>query len=286
MKNIAVRILAFSFLAVLFFPALGLGQQEGEDMAQLAGRVLDMEKKPIVQVEIQLKHQGTGQALSIKTNKKGEFTFRRLFPGKYSMTSVKEGYKSIYQEVELEAGDSRTVEIDLAKEMSQEQKSRQEALALFQNGVSLAQENKIDEAVEAFRKAVELKPDLAEAYINLGLLFFRQDKTDEAEKALLKALELKPEDPKIKQALADVYFEKAKGLLQQDKIDEALETLKLSYGYNPNDPYTNYLLGYAYSQKGLKEEAIKSFEAFLQLEPNAPQAAKVKEILENLKKQK
>jgi Flp pilus assembly protein TadD len=286
MKNIAAKILAFSFLAVLFFPALGLGQEEGDEMAQLAGRVLDFEKKPIAQVEIQLKHQGTGQALSTKTNKKGEFTFRRLFSGKYSMTSVKEGYKSIYQEVELEAGDSRMVEIDLAKELSQEQKNRQEALALFQNGVSLAQENKIDEAVEAFRKAVELKPDLAEAYINLGLLFFRQDKTDEAEKALLKALELKPEDPKIKQALGNIYFEKAKGLLQQDKIDEALETLKLSYGYNPNDPYTNYLLGYAYSQKGLKEEAIKSFEAFLQLEPNAPQAAQVKEILENLKKPK
>jgi Flp pilus assembly protein TadD len=286
MKNIAAKILAFSFLAVLFFPALGLGQEEGDEMAQLAGRVLDFEKKPIAQVEIQLKHQGTGQALSTKTNKKGEFTFRRLFSGKYSMTSVKEGYKSIYQEVELEAGDSRMVEIDLAKELSQEQKNRQEALALFQNGVSLAQENKIDEAVEAFRKAVELKPDLAEAYINLGLLFFRQDKTDEAEKALLKALELKPEDPKIKQALGNIYFEKAKGLLQQDKVDEALETLKLSYGYNPNDPYTNYLLGYAYSQKGLKEEAIKSFEAFLQLEPNAPQAAQVKEILENLKKPK
>jgi Flp pilus assembly protein TadD len=286
MKNIAAKILAFSFLAVLFFPALGLGQEEGDEMAQLAGRVLDFEKKPIAQVEIQLKHQGTGQALSTKTNKKGEFTFRRLFSGKYSMTSVKEGYKSIYQEVELEAGDSRMVEIDLAKELSQEQKNRQEALALFQNGVSLAQENKIDEAVEAFRKAVELKPDLAEAYINLGLLFFRQDKTDEAEKALLKALELKPEDPKIKQALGNIYFEKAKGLLQQDKVDEALETLKLSYSYNPNDPYTNYLLGYAYSQKGLKEEAIKSFEAFLQLEPNAPQAAQVKEILENLKKPK
>lgn len=286
MKNIAARILAISFLAVLFFPALGLGQEEGDEMAQLAGRVLDFEKKPIAQVEIELKHQGTGQALSTKTNKKGEFTFRRLFSGKYSLTSVKEGYKSIYQEVELEAGASRMVEIALAKELSEEQKNRQEALALFQNGVSLAQENKIDEAIEAFRKAVELKPDLAEAYINLGLLFFRQDKTDEAEKALLKALELKPEDPKIKQALGNIYFEKAKGLLQQDKIDEALETLKLSYGYNPNDPYTNYLLGYAYSQKGLKEEAIKSFEAFLQLEPNAPQAAQVKEILENLKKQK
>jgi len=36
----------------------------------------------------------------------------------------------------------------------------------------------------------------------------------------------------------------------------------------------------------MKEEAIKSLEAFLRLEPNAPQAAKVKVILENLKKQR
>lgn len=285
MKRVAVRILVVSFLAVLCFPALGIGQEE-DDMAQLAGRVLDMEKKPIAQVEIQLKHLGTGQTLSTKTNKKGEFTFRKLFPGKYSLTSVLEGYKSVNQELELEGGDSRAIEIGLAKALTEEQKNQQEALTAFQNGVSLAQQNKIDEAVEAFRKAVELKPDLAEAYINLGLLCFRQDKIDEAEKALLKALELKPEDTKIKQALGSVYFEKAKGLLQQDKTDEALEILKLSYGYNPTDPYTNYLLGYAYSQKGLKEEAIKSFETFLQLEPNAPQAAQVKEIIENLKKQK
>jgi len=286
MTKVAAKILVISFLAVLFFPALGLGQEEGEEMAQLAGKVLDLEKKPIAQVEIQLKHQGTGQALSIKTNKKGEFTFRRLFPGKYSLTSSKEGYKSIYQELELEAGASRMVEINLAREPSEEQKKRLEALALFQNGVSLAQADKIEEALDAFRKAVELKPDLAEAHINLGLLLYRQGKADEAEKALLKALELKPEEPKTKEALADIYFEKAKELLQLDKTDEALEKLKLSSGFNPNYPFTNYLLGYAYTQKGMKEEAIKSFEAFLLLEPNAPQAAKVKEILENLKKQK
>jgi len=286
MTKVAAKILVISFMAVLFFPVLGLGQEEGEEMAQLAGKVLDLEKKPIAQVEIQLKHQGTGQALSIKTNKKGEFTFRRLFPGKYSLTSAKEGYKSIYQELELEAGASRMVEIDLAREPSEEQKKRQEALALFQNGVSLAQADKLEEALDAFRKAVELKPDLAEAHINLGLLLYRQGKADEAEKALLKALELKPEESKTKEALADIYFEKAKELLQLDKIDEALEKLKLSSGFNSNYPFTNYLLGYAYTQKGMKEEAIKSFEAFLQLEPNAPQAAKVKEILENLKKQK
>jgi len=286
MSKAAAKILVISFLAVLFFPALGLGQEEGDEMAQLSGKVLDLEKKPIAQAGIQIKNLGTGQMLSEKTSKKGEFAFRRLMPGKYSVTVAKEGYKSFSQEIDLESGATPKVEIDLAREPSEEQKKRQEALALFQNGVSLAQADKLEEALDAFRKAVELKPDLAEAHINLGLLLYRQGKADEAEKVLLKALELKPEEPKTKEALANIYFEKARELLQLDKIDEALEKLKLSSGFNPNYPFTNYLLGYAYTQKGMKEEAIKSFEAFLQLEPNAPQAAKVKEILENLKKQK
>lgn len=285
MNKVAAKVLAIGFLVVLVFPALGLAQEENE-MAQLTGKVLDLEKKPIAQAEIRIKNLGSGQMLSGKTGKKGEFAFRTLMPGKYSLTVAKEGNKLFSQEIDLESGTAPKIEIDLARETSEEQKKKQEAFALFQNGVELAKADKLEEAIDAFRKAVELKPDFAEAHINLGLLLYQQGKPDEAEKALLKALELKPEEPRTKETLAKIYFKNAKELLQLDKIDEALEKLKLSSGFNPNDPFTHYLFGYAYAQKGMKEEAIKSFETFLQLEPNAPQAAKVKDILENLKKQK
>ena len=89
----------------------------------------------------------------------------------------------------------------------------------------------------------------------------------------------------IKEILANIHFEKAKALLQKDKFDEALEELKISYDYNPNYPYTSYLFGYTYSKKGMNKEAIKYFDAFLQMAPDSPQASKVKEIVENLKKQ-
>lgn len=47
----------------------------------------------------------------------------------------------------------------------------------------------------------------------------------------------------------------------------------------------NYLLGYLYFKKEMKKEAIKHFEAFLRLEPNAPQVEEVKRLLESLKKE-
>ena len=113
---------------------------------------------------------------------------------------------------------------------------------------------------------------------------YQQAKDEEAEEALLRAIELKSDESQVKVFLGNLYFLKAKALLQDDRINEALEKLKASYSYNPDYSYTSYLLGYAYHKKENREESIKYFEAFLQMEPNAPQASQVREILESLKK--
>jgi tetratricopeptide (TPR) repeat protein len=263
---------------------LSLGKQEEEERVQLDGKIMDVEKKPLSDAEIQLKNQSTNQISTAKSNKKGEFALRTLFPGKYVVTVTKEGYVTHSLEVELEAGSQRLA-INLAKALSPEQKSQKEAFDSFQSGIALANEKKFDEAIVAFRTATELNPAFAEAYINLGLLLFQQTKDEEAEKALIKALELKPDEPKIKATLGSIYFEKGRILLEADKIEEALGQLTTSFSYDPDYSYTSYLLGYAHSKKGNKEEAIKYFESFLLKEPNSPQASKVKGILEGLKKQ-
>jgi tetratricopeptide (TPR) repeat protein len=281
----SLRIWALGFGLILLVSGLSIGQQEEEEQARLEGKIMDVEKKPLAEAEIQFKNMATGQVMTVKSNKKGDFFVRTLFPGKYLLTASKEGYVSHSVEVELQPGSSQRLTINLAKGLTAEQKNQKEAFESFQKGVQLANEKKLEEATAAFRTATELNPTFAEAYINLGMLLFQQMKDDEAEKALLKALELKPDEPKTKSALGNLYFEKARTLLEADKTDEALEQLKTSYSYNPDYSFTNYLLGYAHSKKGNKEEAIKYFEAFLAKEPNSPQAAQVKEILENLKKQ-
>ena len=279
------KIWALGFGLILLVSGLSIGQEEEQEQARLEGKVMDVEKKPLPEVEIQCKNLGTSQVIAAKSNKKGDFVVRTFFPGKYLLTAAKEGYVTHSLEIELTPGSAQRLTITLAKALSAEQKNQQEAFASFQKGVELANEKKLDEAVAAFRTATELNPNFAEAYINLGMLLFQQTKDDEAEKALLKALELKPDEPKIKTTLGSLYFEKARVLLEADKVDEALEHLKTSYSYNPEYSYTSYLLGYAYSNKGNNEEAIKYFEAFLAKEPNSPQAPKVKEIVEKLKKQ-
>ena len=256
----------------------------GQSKAKLEGTVLNVNKEAIPQAEVQLKHDESGQMFYFKSNKKGEFSSPSLPAGNYNLTVEKEGYESFTGELKLSPNIIQKIKVTLVKEREEEQKREEEAIAYFKEGTKLSGENRLEEAIQAFQKAVELKEDFFEAYVNLGIFLFQQQKDDEAEKALIKALELRPEESKPKEILAAINFEIAKILIQENKMDQALERLKQAYNFRPDHAYVNFLLGYVYHEKEMKDEAIKHFEAFLQLAPNAPQVKDVKKILESLKK--
>ncbi|NIO48263.1 MAG: tetratricopeptide repeat protein [Candidatus Aminicenantes bacterium] len=281
-----IRNLAVIGLVALIIVMLGAisSPLAGQAKAKLDGTVLNINKEAIPQAEVQLKHEDSGQMFYFKSNKKGRFSSSFLPSGNYNLTVEKEGYESFTGELKLSPNITQKIKVTLVKEKPEEQKREEEAIAYFKKGTKLSREKKLEEAIQAFQKAVELKEDFFEAYVNLGAFLFQQQKDDEAEKALLKALELRPEESKPKEILADINFEKAKILIQENKLDEALERLKQSYNFRADHAYVNFLLGYLYHEKGMKEEAIKHFEAFLQLAPNAPQVKDVKKLLESLKK--
>jgi tetratricopeptide (TPR) repeat protein len=256
----------------------------GQGTGEVKGTVLNVDKEAIPQAEVQLKHEESGQIYNFKSDKKGEFSSSSLPAGNYNITVEKEAFLSFKGELKLNPNKVRKIKVTLVKELPLEQSRGEEAIAYFEKGTKLSKENKLEEAIQAFQKAVELKEDFFEAYVNLGTFLFKQQKDDEAEKALLKAFELKPEESRPKEILAAINFEKAKILIQENKMDEALERLKQSYNFRANHALVNFLLGYLYNEKKMKDEAIKHFEAFLQLAPNAPQAKDVKKILESLKK--
>jgi protein O-GlcNAc transferase len=56
-------------------------------------------------------------------------------------------------------------------------------------------QGRVDEAMAAYRRALELKPDYAEAHNNLGNALKERGQLDEAIAAYRRALELKPDYP-------------------------------------------------------------------------------------------
>jgi predicted O-linked N-acetylglucosamine transferase (SPINDLY family) len=60
-------------------------------------------------------------------------------------------------------------------------------------GIALNDQGKLEEAIEAHKKAIALKPDYADAYINMGIALNDQGKLEEAIEAYKKALGIKPD---------------------------------------------------------------------------------------------
>ena len=63
----------------------------------------------------------------------------------------------------------------------------------FTYGFALQAQGKLDDAIGAYREAIRLKPDYAEAFYNLGSVLNELGRFDEADQALDEARRLKPD---------------------------------------------------------------------------------------------
>ena len=87
------------------------------------------------------------------------------------------------------------------------------------NKSNKTQQGKFAEAEASYRKAIELDPNNAEAYTNLGRALAGQGEFVEAEKASRTAIELDPKNPILCENLAKI-------LLDQNKIEEGMKMFK------------------------------------------------------------
>ena len=74
----------------------------------------------------------------------------------------------------------------------------------FQRGIINLRMSQPDQAVADFRQAIELNPDSAASYLNLGIAYYQGGKPQEAKPAFQKAVELDPELTLARLLLAQV----------------------------------------------------------------------------------
>ena len=128
-------------------------------------------------------------------------------------------------------------------------------------GVTLKDQGKLDEAIEAYNKALSLKSDYAEAYSNLGVTLKDQGKLDEAIEAYKKSISLKPD-------YAEAYSNMGVALKDQGKMDEAIEAHKKSISLKPDYADTYYNMGNALKDQGKLDEAIEAYKKTILIKPD------------------
>lgn len=136
-----------------------------------------------------------------------------------------------------------------------------EARTLYDQGVTLTRSGRFNEAADAFRRAVTLNPDLAEAHHELGYALFRLKKYDESITALEQAIRLRPKS-------ADSYHVLGLSYGATARRGEAVKALRQAAANNPNSPAFYFDLGLALKNAEDYPAAARAFQNAVRLRPN------------------
>jgi len=117
-----------------------------------------------------------------------------------------------------------------------------------------------DQALEAYAKAIELRPFYADAHVGLGDARAAKGDTDGAIKAYQHALVYNAVNPRVHLSLGRIYFSE-KGLYY-----EAVNAYKKAIDLDPVSVEARMGLGEVYEDKGLYKEAADEYRRVIELD--------------------
>ena len=132
--------------------------------------------------------------------------------------------------------------------------------AYYYRGISESVEQKTNDALSDFSKAIELNPPFGQAYYNRGKIKFTMNDADGAMEDFNKAIELTPDLP-------DSYD--MRGILKSSKGDEdgAMADFNKCIEVNPNYAIAYINRGIAKAKKADKDGSVADFRKAIELNP-------------------
>ncbi|HUR97485.1 MAG TPA: tetratricopeptide repeat protein [Pyrinomonadaceae bacterium] len=124
--------------------------------------------------------------------------------------------------------------------------------AQYSLGLSLGRLNRTDEEILAYRRAITMKPDHANALERLGAAYFKVKRYAEAAQIYEQLKTYKP-DAKTYNALGESY-------LELNKPDDSLQAFNSAVGFDPEFEKARFNLGRTYLKLGNPEMARVQYE--------------------------
>jgi Flp pilus assembly protein TadD len=127
-------------------------------------------------------------------------------------------------------------------------------------GVALLEQYKVKEAVDSFTRALEIKPDLRIAQVNLAIALYYLPDAEAAKREAEKALARDVNAPQPHYIL---------GLIAraQNRFDESVAEFQKVLKIDPDDAGANVNLGQIFIQQKKQPEAIAAFRKAIEAEP-------------------
>ena len=129
----------------------------------------------------------------------------------------------------------------------------QPATIYQEEGSKLYQEGRIDEAIQAYKKALKLSPEEGSTYLMLGVLYEDKKAVEKAAHYFKKGEILYPHKIDFYNARGMVYF-------QGGKLDKAATDVKEALKIEPKNPLSHFLLGNIYEAEDRFSEAVTQYQ--------------------------
>ncbi|MDP6648252.1 MAG: tetratricopeptide repeat protein [Candidatus Woesearchaeota archaeon] len=186
-------------------------------------------------------------------------------------------------------------------------KQKPNASSYHELGILYRENNKLDDAIKSFKKAIQLNPKHSMSFFEIGVIYEHQQDYDKAIKNYTESLRIK-ESSEVFQNLGVCFLKKGKlkeayrnltkslllnpnkytiynnlGAVQErlGNYDSAIQMLQIGVKLNPNNVIGHYNLAIAYDKKGDFEKALESYLKTVELGHRKKE--KIKERINQLK---
>ena len=150
----------------------------------------------------------------------------------------------------------------------------EQAEDFFRRGYAAQREGRLEEAVELYRRSVEIEPS-AEAHTFMGWAFSFQRRYEEAIEACRRAIEVDPE-------FGNPYNDIGAYLIEMGRWDDAIpwfEKAAAAPRYEPRH-FPHFNLARVYIHRFEYDRAVRSLEKAVELEPGyAPAQKEIRRLL-------
>ncbi len=143
------------------------------------------------------------------------------------------------------------------------------AFGYFNFGYSYSKLEKYQKAIDAYKEAIEIKPDLHQAYNSMGVAYGKLKKYQKAIDTFKKAIEIKPD-------FHEAYYNTGYAYVKLKKYQKAIDAYKRTIEIDPDFHKAYSSMGAAYGKLKKYQKAIDAFKKAIEIKPDD----KVKHLLQ------
>ena len=243
-----MRTVVLPALLILIFTCSATARAQGGNVLQ--GRVITpsgVQPNNPVRVKLTFNGRAINETFS---DLSGRFSFPGIAGGRYQLTAEGDGVNfettTVYADVTAFGGPQTftqdiqlrpvahkpTQQVGVVNAFNQAvPEAAQQALAL---GLKLAEEGKIEEAVEKMRSAIRIFPDYFDAHLQLGNTFLKVDQFNDAIAELDLARQINPNDERAYQSFGLL-------LMKQKNFPVAVAVFAEAARLNPSNPLNHVM---------------------------------------------